>query len=199
MAWEGQVPTHPVEVAGCVYVEVPKAGCTSVKWALSPLKGGPPDDEDIHHWFGYTNARSVGELYEWLGTRWAHLFRFTVVRDPIERFRSFYFGLQPWEQGAYGDLDRYVLNEFERDERWRWDIHAIPQTLLVGSELERFDYVGRTENMAEVEAVLREQVDPSIALPHLNQSGSEGYEIGPRALKRLRSIYRRDLNALGYA
>lgn len=197
--WAGQIPCHPVESAGCVYVEVPKAGCTSVKWALSPFRGGPPaEGEDIHRWFGYTHAGSVDQLYDWLDTRWADLFRFTVVRDPIARFCSFYYGLlQPHERGAYGDINRYVLEEFDRDD-WRRDIHAIPQTLVIGTELERFDLVARTEDMAGLEAALVAAVSKEITLPHLNRSSAPRDLLTRDATARLRAIFWRDYEVLGY-
>jgi hypothetical protein len=195
--WNGQIPCHPVESIGVVFVEVPKAGCTSVKWVLSPFKGGPPrEGTDVHQWFGYTHADSVGQLHEWLDTRWRGFFRFTVVRDPIARFRSFYYGLQPWERGAYGDINRYVLEEFDRDP-WRWDIHAVPQTMLIGEELWRFDFVGRTEDMEAVRRELSLVVGQEIEMPHLNRSPA-GPRPNERAMWRLREVYRADFEALGY-
>lgn len=201
MTWRGQVPCHPFEAARCVYVEVPKAGCTSVKTALSPFKGGPPEDgEDIHGWTGYTHARSVRHLYDWLETRWSDLFRFTVVREPTERFVSFYYGLEPYERGCYGDVNRYVCSgEFERDLEWRSNIHVIPQTLLIGTELERFDFVGRTETMdVELWREFRDRLGLDVDVPHLNRSSADRDELSDETRERLRVIYWRDYEVLGY-
>lgn len=195
--WDGTIPCHPIDAAKIVYVEVPKAGCTSVKYALSPFKGGPPDpDEDIHRWYSYTWARDVGELYRWFRTRWAGYFKFTVVRDPIARFESFYYDkVDPAERYAT-TIDRYVMGEFERDER-RMDIHAIPQSMLLGPELGQFDLVGRLEDMSSVASVLSAHTGRAIVIPHLNASGSRpSLERATRA--RLAMIYRADIEAFGY-
>lgn len=196
LRWNGPIPCHPVDAACCVYIEVPKAGATSVKWALSPFKGGPPgnDAEDIHPWFGYTEARDIAQLYEWLDGRWENYFRFTVVRDPIRRFRSFYYGMGPGE-----DISRYVLEDFERDERWWGDIHVVPQTQLIGAELGHFDFVGHTEDMAEVQRKLQANVATKISVPHRNRGTAPGAQLSAEANRHLRRIYAEDYRVLGYA
>lgn len=194
--WAGDVPCHPVEVAGIVYVEVPKAGCTSVKAALAPFKGGITKQDDVHKWFGYTHARSTEEMRRWLGTRWLNLFRFTVVRHPIARFESFYWGLSYHERGAYGDINRFVLEEFPTSP-WAWDIHAIPQSMLLGG-IGGFDFVGKTEDMEEVSGMLSDVTGTTVKIGHLNRSSKHRVKLEPEARDRLREIYIRDFEELGY-
>ena len=197
MSWSGQIPCHPVEVAGLVYVEVPKAGCTSIKWALSRFKGGPPAaTEDIHGWFGYTHAQHRSQLNGWLETRWADLFRFTVLRDPIARFLSFYYGLQIHERGCYGDVSRYVESGAFEADPWANDIHAIPQTFLLGGDLSRYDFVGRTEDMGKVEVELRRVTGVHLEIPHANRSTTERRPLSLVAERRLREIYAKDYEVL---
>lgn len=200
MTWRGQIPCHPVERAGCVYVEVPKAGCTSMKWALSAFKGGPPpEDEDIHRWFGYTHARNLGQLQAWLADRWQHEFRFTIVRDPIARFESFYWGLQDHERGCYGDINRYVLERFEADVEWFGNIHAVPQTLIIGTDLHLYDFIGRLEATEELEDRLEAALHtPVIVFPHMNHKGDQRIPLTDEATERLRTIYAQDFEVLGY-
>lgn len=184
------VPCHAYETVGVVYVEVPKAGATSIKWALSPFKGGPPEPtEDIHRWTGYIEAEDVSHLYRWLSTRWSSYFRFTVLRDPIARFVSFYRWL-PRDQQI--DLERFILAG-----GWRDNIHAIPQTAIVGTDLARFDYIGRTEDMAEVQAVLREHLDRPVVVPWLNAAKAKVPEVSELAEAMLREFYAEDYDVLG--
>lgn len=190
--WDGGIPCHPLEAIQAVYVEIPKAGCTSVKIALSAFKGGSPD-RDIHSWFGYTTAHGVDELYRWFETRWRGFFKFTVVRQPIARFESFYYSLP----GATADeVSSFVLEDFSWSG-WRTDIHAQPQTHLIGTELERFDFVGRTERMGEVEALLSKKFG-RLRIPHANRSRTPRGELSKPARAFLRRVYRQDFEILGY-
>ena len=194
--WQGQVPCHPLDARKLVYVEVPKAGCTSVKWALSGFRGGPPGEgESIHGWMGYTHAASSGQLHDWLEGRWADFYRFTVVRHPVTRFESFYWGLPPYERGAWGDINRYVLEDFGHDDLAR-DIHATPQTSILG-HVGGFDYVGRLEDIAQLQRRLTRVLGSSVAIPRLNVSASE-MKLTDDAQDRLRSLYAADMETFGY-
>ena len=155
MTWPGPFPCHPVEAAGLVFVGVPKVATTSIKWALAAFREGgapPSQDIDIHRWFGYTEARSLDELFEWLTTRWKRLFSFTVVRNPADRFASFYYGLPEGDRAKYANINAYLRTM--TPARLESNIHTTPQTDLVGNDLSRFDFVGRMENMNEVQATL---------------------------------------------
>lgn len=187
VTWGGEVPCHPGP--NYVYVEVPKAGATSIMAALTD----PPAGEDVHRWAGYVDAASVADMYRWLRTRWLDLFSFTVVRDPIARFVSFYRSLDG-PQAYWGDVDRYVLTRFEHTA-YVANIHAVPQTRIIGTDLRRFNYVGWTEHMDKVEAILRTYVDPDLKIGHLNASWTDAPVIGPRARARLRDLYRTDYEA----
>lgn len=186
--WDGRIPCHPIDGAGVVFVEVPKAGCTSVKLALATLKGGPPEpDEDIHHWYSYTWAADVDELYRWFDTRWRHYFRFTVVRDPIARFESYYYSLVG---------ERGINSHVHSLRTTRLDIHAVPQAQLIGPEPERFDLVGRTEDMAAVQLALAIATGRIISIPHANRSEPARRPITAKARARLDKIYRADFALL---
>lgn len=196
--WDGTIPCHPFDAAQVVYVEVPKAACTSIKWALSPVLGGPPDDgDDIHHWTGYTHARDFGELQRWLATRWRGYFKFTVVRDPITRFESFYYDKLSAAERYAMTIDEYVLAHFAADPR-RLDIHAIPQTMLIGDG-SAFDFVGRVEAIAEVRQVLSDHLGWLVEIPHLNRSPVDREPLGVPAMLHLADVYHDDFVALGYA
>lgn len=188
MTWGGEVPCHPFYPAGLLYVEVPKCGATSIKWALAAP--APPEGEEVHRWLGYIDAQDVAQMQEWLAGRWAHLFRFTVIRDPIARFVS-YFTSQ-----RRGDIERFVLDEFSL-EIARRDIHSAPQTDIIGGDLARFDFVGHTEVMEHVSTILSEVTDTEIVIGHRNRTHRDRPDLSAAAIARLQEIYRADLEVIG--
>lgn len=197
--WDGSIPCHPYDAARLVYVELPKAGCTSIKTALSPLRGGPPEpDEDVHRWTSYTWARDLGELHRWLATRWSTYFRFTVTRDPVTRFESWYYDkLSPLERWTTS-IDEYVAWDFARDDR-RLDVHAVPQTMIIGTELWRYDLVGRLEDLAGVVDVLARDAGVPVSIPRLNAATEPRPPLARGTADRLRALYATDVDVLGYA
>ena len=199
MTWPGPFPCHPVEAAGLVFVGVPKVATTSIKWALAAFREGgapPSQDIDIHRWFGYTEARSLDELFEWLTTRWKRLFSFTVVRNPADRFASFYYGLPEGDRAKYANINAYLRTM--TPARLESNIHTTPQTDLVGNDLSRFDFVGRMENMNEVQATLSDAAGVPIVLPHLNASEQPESQYSHASRSRLRKLYRTDFKVLDY-
>lgn len=188
--WDRSVPVHPIRPS-LVYVEVPKAGCTSVKMMLAPLKGGGPEPwEDIHQWFGYTHADDHHHLREWLRGRWADWFRFTVVRDPITRFESYFHGRQ-----VGGNINDFALNRLRDVD----DIHAARQTDLLGYDLSCYDFVGRLEEPELIEATVSEVLGMELTLPWLNRSRRpKGSALTPKARRSVRAYYRADFELLGY-
>jgi len=181
--WDGSIPCH--EFGGVLYVEVPKAAATSIKAAL----GEVPEGEDPHRWLGYIDARDPAQLQAWLLGRWAKLFRFTVVRHPVARFESYFYG------HVGGDINAFIQDGF-----WDRDVHAVPQTAILGEDLAGFDFVGRVEAMDLVQRRLRRtgSVPSRLSLPHLNASVGKRQRLGAASRRVLEAVYRRDFEVLGY-
>lgn len=201
MMWDGRIPLHPVAGIDVVYAEVPKAGCTSVKLALAPFRGGAPasdDNETLHRWFGYSYARHVGEMQDWFATCWGGFYRFTVVRNPIARFESFYYEkVSDAQRAVYGSIDRYVDKHFDADD-WRWNAHTVPQTALIGTNLSVFDDVFRLERIHKLGIELTKRVGAKVTIPHANRSSVPRKAMSPGTEEQLRDIYRADFEVLGY-
>jgi hypothetical protein len=68
-----------------LYVEIPKAGCSSIKYELFFKRrfGAMYPRDSMHHVLGYKFAETL--------FRYRNYFKFTVVRDPYTRFMSAYF------------------------------------------------------------------------------------------------------------
>jgi len=135
-------------------------------------------------------AAVTKQMQDWLAHRWAHLFRFTVVRDPIARFVSYFCSQRR------GDIERYILDGFSLEVARR-DIHTAPQTDIIGTDLSRFDFVGHTEVMDHVSAVLSEVTDTEIVIGHRNRTHRERPDLSASAIARLQEIYRADLEVIG--
>lgn len=188
MAWHGEIPCH--QVGRFLYVEVPKAACTSIKWALAEYAGQKPEG-DIHRWLGYTEARDLEQLADWLAGRWSKLFRFTVLRDPIDRFESFYYGNKVYERVP--DINEFVLHGLTEIMS---NIHSIPQTALVG-DASGFDFVGRVRDMDGVARRLSRVVHKRVRIEQRNMTPpGERQWLRTAALRRLNDIYAADFDIL---
>lgn len=192
------IPCHSIEMYRLVYVEVPKAGCTSVKYALAPYKKGYPwrsdDFEAMHRWFGYQHAAGLEDLARRFANRWRDYQKFTVVRHPIRRFESLYY--QKIDPHGRRDINDFVAHLGD-DNHWLWDTHGISQVSLIGTDLSQYDFVGRTEDMPEVERYLCRVLD-DVQIPHLFRSSRTREPLSQQTIDRLYAIYREDFDVLGY-
>ena len=192
---------HPFEDQRVVYVEVPKAGCTSIKWVLRSLRGdwGGEPDASFHRWFGYRHVDSarLGQVLDEQFPGWK---KFTVIREPGARLVSLYHNIvrcsNEWKGAQCASLHDFVRN-FERSG-WRHDGHGRPQTEIVGEDLSIYDFVGRTEDMAAVFAYLRDLFDlPGVAEASCNRSHYSEY-LAEEDGAILSRVFARDYEVLPY-
>ena len=198
------LPTHPNDELQAVYVEVPKAGCTSIKAAMSPLMKGVEwqrkEHGSVHELWGYHNLRDVDDLYDHFDTVWKDYYKFTVVRHPVVRFVSLYRTKIAADPVTLEGMNNFVLNHFE-DGPWFENAHGCSQTRLIGTELGRFDFVGRVEKMGRMQKVLSQHFKRTIVIPHLNRAAKEPtntWRLSPEARRKLRELFAVDLKVLGY-
>lgn len=181
----------PVHIWGdCLYVEVPRSGCTSIITAFNP-ELVHYTDLAVHGAAIKTFAPDLPTLQFWLAKSWRSYWKFTVVREPIARFRSYYYGYRE-RDGLPDDI-----NDFARDlpayvASNKWPQHFVPQTWLIGEDLSLFDYVGRLERMDLVEQRLGR------AIPHRFASKQDEQVLTEESITRLDTFYRRDFDVLGY-
>jgi hypothetical protein len=183
---------HPIPEVRILYVEVPKAACSSMKRALAPFRyaAEPPiDHEELHRWFGYTVCEP-SDFDEWRKTYWKGWFTFTVIRHPIDRFESLFYS-----KVNVGPIDRWALR-FPNDY-WASDDHGRPQVDVIGHDLSRFDLVGRVEDMDVVAKTLSEVTGSVVRVPHVNHS-PRGPHLSGVARELIATFYAEDFTSLGY-
>lgn len=199
--WDGSIPVHIYGAARLVFVEVPKAGNTSIKRALAHLNGWEYDHEypDIHKLTGYVYCNE-GELREHLERRWRDWRVFTVVRHPYDRFRSFWQGaIGRNAMDRVGLLDPNLWVQARIDDGFWQDFHAIPQSRLVVVP-ESYSHIGRTDNMVQTRNWLTKVVGHPIDIPHANRSESEKLPpLNDTTKAILHELYRGDFEMFGFA
>jgi hypothetical protein len=194
------IPCH--ECRNLIYVEVPKAGCTSVKQLFAELDGkldgSSYEHEEFHQWFGYIWCTDIDTLHGWFALPWASRFRFTLVRHPLRRFRSLYQDYRMrFDYGEMG-IDGFAL-EVLPVLIGDGDAHAAPQVAFVGTDLSLFDFVGHTEDMPKLSAALSDALGEIVEVPWLHVSTKTQERLSTEAEAFVRGIYHEDFDALGYS
>lgn len=214
---------HWARRVGCVYVETPKAACTTIKRVLQAAELGPDREgelpEDVH-------ARSTSPLLspgqdpEGFLTAMTDrtTFRFAFVRNPYSRALSCWLdkmvtnevergrlapllGLDPVTAPSFGDFLAAVSDQPEvlRDPHWT------TQTHLLNPQGVRYAFIGRFEHF---------RVEFSRLCTHLGIAGHAGAlegtahatdagakvasHVGEAEATLIRQIYEADFRNFGY-
>lgn len=193
-----------------VYVQVPKAACTSVKRALLPAFGiDPPEDGlSVHRILRKSSARIAKPK---LATPdLADLYRFSFVRNPFDRLVSAYYSKITEHNTLLSNEQFRAGMSFEEfaevacripDESVDWHVRS-QWTFLEGV---RMDFVGRLENMGEDFARVTGVLGVSPTLPHSNHrtrpDGKKSYRdhYDEELARKVGERYRSDLEAFGYS
>lgn len=201
---------------GYIYVEVPKAACSTIKLTLQRV-----ELNDRGYTPGNKHARSRSPLLaplsaprEFLAALAApQTLRFCFVRDPASRILAAY-------------LEKLAGEDFEREMRLKalgfnqtpafsqflqrleergtdLDIHWARQTDLLQPDKIRYDFIGRFENFqADFEHVLarigRDASWIADAREHGTGASTRLDEIGPDERTLIARIYREDFERFGY-
>lgn len=179
-----------VDAHKLAYMALPKAACSSVKEALARLDPAatiPPEDQvTLYTWHDiYPTKRFRPHRWE----RYADYWRFCVVRDPAKRLMSCYTNrvLQfedlknsiklrdgrdwlpdlprdPDPDTFFQNLDSYKLAASSIKH------HAMPAWLFLGSKLEGYNRIYKTEELAALQWDLGLLTRQEVVLPRRNTS-----------------------------
>lgn len=216
--------THISRKHHCVFVEVPKAGCSVVKRILqySEVDGQGIDPEaSVHDRSLSPLAAPISggfDLDEVFGTPSTWL-RFSFVRNPYSRALSCYLekiageqwlrdkrlpalGFDPHEEVSFAEFLRRVAKQ----EPPEMDIHWAPQHALLGLSRVRYDYLGRFECFAsDLQRLIdvvglnapRELLERRTT--HVTGAGGRLQEFyDTETIDLVQHIYDEDFTALGY-
>lgn len=164
-----QVCIRRFRIAGVIFVHIPKAAGTSIAKATIGRRAG--------HFTASQIRATMGDTYN-------TFFSFTIVRNPYHRLISAYnFAKQgTTSDGAVSNpkiyngpqfcsFDSFVQEWLVSEDLEMRDLIFRSQTdFVMGPGGPMVDYVGRVENMQEVETVLPKRLGRSIRIGHVNRS-----------------------------
>ncbi len=216
--------THISRRHQCVFVEVPKAGCSVVKRVLqySEVDGQGIDPEASVHdrslsplaapiSDGFDLDEIFGEQSPW--------FRFSFVRNPYSRALSCYLekiageqwlrdlrlpelGFDPHDDVSFTDF----LTKVAEQEPREMDIHWAPQHHILSLRRVRYGYLGRFEffqqDLRRLVDILGLEVPEELLLrrtAHVTGAADKLHQYyDAETLELVQRIYRKDFDLLGY-
>jgi len=178
-----------------IFIHIPKAAGTSVSTAL----------------YGYSVGHAtIRDRYERDYNATRKYFKFTFVRDPLERllsaFRFFRGGGMHVRDREFAeqhirDLDfaAFVRNLRESDEM-REHLLLLPQMHFIATPDKRVlvNFIGRFENIENDFAYVTKKIGVKAQLPHKNPSQNASVPVDTETRQLVRDIYEVDYTWLSY-
>ena len=189
--------------SGCIFIHIPKTAGFSVRALV------PRSNKGHATWRDYYTANPK---------KFAACFKFCFVRNPWDRVVSAYWFLEQGgfatrnpQYGIHDDEDRaFALGDtrsfdafvIERLPLCLERTHFRPQHQFICDDegVNRMDFTGRYENLAEDFETLRARLGVDAQLQHKNASSHDGYTTyySPETYNIVGEIYADDVALLGY-
>jgi hypothetical protein len=210
-------------MGGVAYLNMPKAGCTSILRSLAQLSrvqtyrvpdSSLPDGSDPIHGFDPPHAH-----LEWFFARWpldfprlpVSLLTFTFVRNPYDRLLSFYKSKVVGGQAPFIYYQRRlgitrsasfadVVAKITSTDPALLEHHAAPQSMILCDQMEaRAAFVGRLEDIPQDWEVIQKLTGLRGTLGRRNTTPASPTPVYDRTLRdRVYEYYRDDFELFGY-
>lgn len=193
------------------YLNIAKSGCTAIKLALSNFRDSSPEEAG----FNVHNAGDHDLLFLDVLSSQSRLldsvFKFTFVRDPVDRALSFYRNkvlvydenVTPYyqEKGIeYGcDADTFIQRLVTIDPQ-DLEEHLYPQADTVfETDGAIVDWIGRLESIEEHWKELMAVIGRQVGITAVNRTEKDERSVAaPESIALLRRYYREDGYCFGY-
>lgn len=190
------------------YLVIRKSACTSIKHAISQVRDTQPlqaDGLQVHgrssfEWF----ANKIENPQQW--------FTFTFVREPIERFLSFYvnkihsndlkYNHTFREYDSFGLLPNMTVDQVIDvlvDPNYETEPHILRQTEILNAVGFELKLVGKLEELDVGLQQIKNTTGLDLPLGHLNRASNKAILPTPQQFDRLANYYADDLATFGYS
>lgn len=199
------------------YLQMPKAGCTSMRAALCLLTRPDIPREQLLARGAFAQHPEWSDIVNPGDPILAQFFRFTFVRHPYERFASFFrskIGDRPPEKikpkfhqmGLRAGMSpEEVLTAVETVPRETLDPHVAPQSDFVFSDGQpRVEFVGQLEQLESGLTEIAARTGTRLEVPRLNTTernpaAPAREPLEARLKARVAAFYAEDFTRFGYA
>jgi hypothetical protein len=188
-----------------IFIHIPKTGGTSVEDCLSLRKKKNGYGLVINKYLRKIAMQhyTIQEYNTFFKN--TNYYKFSIVRNPYERFISEYYWIPIKNIGYKGgqyidDFIKYVEN-IVKNKHYNLTIfhnHFIPQYNYI-CDIDNniiIDKLFRYENMDEIKLFLKEKYD--VSLPHLNKSKNDKLEFTNLQKDKIYQIYQKDFDIFNY-
>lgn len=197
-----------------IFVAIPKTATHAIRFALRKHLDDKLDWEQVGLFVKKTlpfeSLAKLGnghikclEIHPFLGEEtWCNYFKFTIVRNPYDRFISYCFFMNR-EDITFQKHALQRMKKIINDKKVQQNLWFIPQHLFItdhNGEL-MVDFVGKYENLVNAYQHICTQIGiPSEALPRINRSIHNHYtQYYDDELKQaVFEFYQKDFELLGY-
>ena len=209
-------------IGGLAYLNIPKSGCSSILFALSQMRKekefSPPRDKLSDGSLVIHGFHPEYSHINYFFMRWPNylpplpetFIKFTFVRNPYDRFYSFFKSKIRDQQNPGEYYKKFGLNKNSSFDECvtiitsldpnQLENHAAPQSMILfdGKKL-LVDFVGKTEKFFEDWNVITQLTGYKIDMEHLNPKLSEkDFEFSSDNKKRIFDYYKNDFELFGY-
>jgi hypothetical protein len=105
-----------------------------------------------------------------------------------------FIGIAAWEDEMFSDINKFL--ERSTGDILNRDHHTALQSYLLPKDLNQLDYIGRIENMEDVEDRLSQVLDEKITFAWLNRGHRKDYYSTDIDVHRFNDIFEEDYELL---